>query len=157
MRSRKQLGIPPSLLRDFGRDRKGQGLQVTVCSRSLGMFRISMKDLGGDPEPATDPLQDALARGIRTMEPGQVVRPEHAAELVARLCERQARLRQSSSDAMDQMFSGLENALLDREKVRQLFGPETDAGIADIRPLLAAPPTIDIYEVRRSLSRQVGA
>jgi hypothetical protein len=137
MRARLQHDIPRSLLRAFGRE-TGQGIRIAVYSRSAGVFRTSTEDFGADADPAGDPLQDALVREIRTIEPGQDVPPGRAAELVALLCVRQARFRQSSMDVADQMFSGLDSDLLDREKVRALFGPETDAGIAAIRKELDA-------------------
>jgi hypothetical protein len=95
------------------------------------VLEAAVESVRADPDLGAAP--EALLRQIRAIDPGTAVPSAQAAGLVAHLCERQARMRQSSTDAAGQMFAGLEDALLDREKVRELFGPETEVAIADIR------------------------
>jgi Protein of unknown function (DUF4238) len=141
----KQHYIPQSLLKCFGKQKKGKAVQVTVYSRHRGVFTTSTEGVAAQRYFYSEPDDTGLAtlddritvfetelsemlRVLRDEVPGEPVNATNAAKAIAHLCVRQAHLRTSFASGTERLLDGMAELVTTREWQRRAMG------LDDIQP-----------------------
>jgi hypothetical protein len=137
MSGRKQHYIPEFLLKKFGRKASKKVTQVTVYSKSRGVFTTSTDNVGAErdfysgPKASDKTLDDNITKYENILKDNiekivclpDLASPaaDLAAEAVTHLCVRQAQLRDAMTWAADEMVNLISEMYLDEDKFRSLL------------------------------------
>lgn len=137
---RKQHFIPQSLLKGFGREGKGENIQVNVYTYDRGVFTAGTDGVAAEREfysrlaveSEAETLDDRitayetpLARtlaALRGLGDNKAVDSEIAAEFVTHLVVRNDHLRKLMSTAGSALFGGFADAMVDKSQAKALLG-----------------------------------